>query len=342
MGTPAISVPTTQPIPIIQNSTASPSVLTNSGQSNVYVDDQSTVSAASNDFTIVPGQSVVWAAGKFCYAISDPTPQGANGELSVSNNVADFSSIPANGPGSPQITTLFEATGAAIPNSKIFDNLGGYQSLRITLYAPSVIASGAHIDVNWISPKGFVVALPDTYYFSPTAAGGSVCDICVPVRSPRMSILLTGFTTGITTDLTITAYTSLMPAYCQEYASGLALFSGPNRTVVLPNESPGLNVDGTNFSLPVWSGQANIAVVAFASSAPSIAPAIEVRLVRLGGQMGPLYATLPNSTYGGAVANAGFFTITLPREPVSIQYLHSNVATLQVQMTVTFHGGEST
>jgi hypothetical protein len=106
MGTPNIAVPTNGSKQIIQKVSAA-TVLTNTGTALIYLDDSSSCSAVSNDFTLLPGQSVTWKAATECWALADTLGIPS---LSVAGNVDDFSSTAGNNAAQTPIIASVAAT----------------------------------------------------------------------------------------------------------------------------------------------------------------------------------------------------------------------------------------
>jgi hypothetical protein len=187
MGTPNIAVPTTRALQIIQKVSAA-SVLTNTGTALLYLDDQSSCSAISNDFTLLPGQTIQWAAATECWALADSLGISS---LSVAGNVDQFSSVSGNnGAQTPIIASI----------AAVFDAGSGH--MRSALPAPPANSAYwiSRITVNMsvsVNAYVYIGAVSNANIVDGTSSGQlDTADYAVPLYVPSGNAVTVDWITG--------------------------------------------------------------------------------------------------------------------------------------------------
>lgn len=94
MGTANILVTASPAIPILQGNQRL-TTISNEGTHTAYLDNQSSVSPAANDYALRPGDRISWLPGQECYAVTDV---GLTTLLSITQNVVQFSTPAIIGP----------------------------------------------------------------------------------------------------------------------------------------------------------------------------------------------------------------------------------------------------
>jgi hypothetical protein len=173
MGNPNIAVPTSQAIQIIQKFSTD-TVLTNVGTALIYLDDSSSCSAVSNDFTLLPGQSVQWKTGVDCWALADPLGIAA---LASAGNITAFS--PPSGNNGEQTPIIVSITAVSASGQ-----------MRAVLPAPPINTAYwiSRISVNMsvnCSAYVYIGAIANGNIVDGTATGQlDTADYAVPVYVP--------------------------------------------------------------------------------------------------------------------------------------------------------------
>lgn len=278
MGSVDISVGSASPVSIAQ-AYGKGVVITNTGVYPVYLDDQTNVSAAVNDFVLRPNDRIEWASETPCWGICAP---GFPSTLSISNNVAQFTAGSGLlGLANTGADVIYSGTFQALIAAALYLDVSAYASLRIAIQPAkgtsaiatlqnfsatkppnlSVAWNADHSDQAW---TGYFPGNYDDWIFRPGDWWG--CQLIVDVKDSFIvpwqgfaSFLTNYCTAGTQANLqayvvTITGYQQRKPALCREYDS----LNNPNmidsRTYQWASGSLAVGTSLTEITLPLWSG----------------------------------------------------------------------------------------
>lgn len=321
---------------------AVPSVITNVGNGNAYLDTAPQVSDTINEYVLAPGQSIVWVENTECWAVSSSKPMG-QGELNITQQVSAFTSPTLGGAGATNQTVLYYGSlagaGAANPI-----NTAGYSSVRIVSngYFSSGLV-GAVLQPTWgIGGPSFTeVCRIDNMTFTPSGVIGTQFDWTLDVAGPLLWFNVPTAFPNPPPPIIVIGLTNRAPELMFETGD-------PNTLTIFPKQGPvwfteaGLLPanDGTAHQLPVWSGTIQVeasAIYVGAITNPVMILVYDTILgPNYGGQMVPMIVQ-PSSAagYRGSIAFRG------SRRPRTVRAFHgSGYTSVTVTIGLTFSGTE--
>ncbi len=358
MGSPAISVPTNRPIQVIQRLSSGQYVLTNSGTALLYLDDDSTCSAATNDFVLQPGATVSWKAGTDCWVIADPVGFPS---LDVAQNVDQFSSGNPGALLSSASPIIYCGPVVGLNSSpgwsKQFD-CSQFESLTIS-FAGNSIGTNAHAGMRISWQQNNLVPFPgnqtwvDDYVFSPNVPIGYGWSAVVTIETKgslfyvqgyQATSMLTSFAGLGNVVVQITGHQSRVPSLAMEVLEPNPGKQNTYRGIIYTVPVIALNASADIGGMPLWSGKATFSPVFLMAVVNAGPMTLVLTNSDDGSRVGSVsWGANDIAYYGGTYGYGGPKTIALPRYPTRLNLYTPPTATVAGgTLNVTLHGSEDT
>ena len=229
----------------------------NVGTVVIYLDDDSSVSQQTNEYFLLPGNTITWQAGVECWALA----ASGTGFVSLATSVTQYDNTAfTNG----AIIASGNFVGLPMSNFLPLINTLGYLSVRITIKSANTQVvgtnTGSAIILFWNDTSGGSVGSgatvgQDVYYMNEGLLGWNGCEIVTDVRGTTLTIrnALIPTISGAFYNYVVRGYNTRVPPLALEYDDGVNSGSALYTTKSI-NYTETVAAAGQVYTLPMWSG----------------------------------------------------------------------------------------
>jgi hypothetical protein len=328
-------------------------VVQNVGAVPIFLDSDSSVSQQTNEYNLLPGNTITWTSGVECWALASSNI----GYVSLANAVTEYDNTSYNNGAILAQGFLGDAgIGTVIGNTTTLYNTTGYSSVRLNIKPTipnrtgTVLSAGAFaqfIALNWSDPAVSLVGFSatqayDQYVLTPGSPQWGGMEIVADVRGGYLALTQTALTranAGLYTYV-VRGYNTRVPPLSFEYFNPVA-FSNlglPQDKNANYTETLAAAANGQAFPLPLWSGLLAINLTQVFAG-PVTTPGTGILYpVNLGINYG---VVIVPTGVSGANFRAPPLDVILDRQPYIFQVrAGAGYTTMINNVSFTFHGTE--